>query len=229
MPRLKTQRFTSSRETRAHCPWGWNNPSTQLGPLFPPFLVERKASHCTSFFPESPWHRAGTGMGARGNKLPFLPFIHPSPILPRHLRTTYSTPEGPPAWPDPPARLFIPKLLPCPLHSTDSWPWTSLTIHQSAGSAGSPSSPPSSSSSGTGRLDLAAGSCLQMDDLQAGVSAPVPRTTKLFSLESKQYQGKFYTKNYLWTSCKWLATALMTTRQQLCSSSICNRARNKCF
>lgn len=89
-------------------------PSTQLGPLFPPFVVERKASHCTSLFPESPWHRAGTGMGARGNKLPFLPFIHPSPILPRHLRTTYSTPEGPPAWPDPPSSPLYPKTAPMP-------------------------------------------------------------------------------------------------------------------
>lgn len=65
----------------------------------------------------------------------------------------------------------------CSPHSMDSWPWPPLTIHRSAGSAGSPSSPPSSSSSGTGRLDpsiLAAGSCLQIDDLQARALCPRP-------------------------------------------------------
>lgn len=96
-------------EMRAHRQH--NNPSTQLGSLFPPFLVKRKASHCITLFPESPWHRAGTGMWLRGSR---LCSCHSSLILPRHLRTTYSTPEGPPAWPDPPSSPLDPKTAPMP-------------------------------------------------------------------------------------------------------------------
>lgn len=107
MPRLKPWRCISCRETRGHCAWGWNNPSTQLGPLSPPFLVERKASHCTTL-----WHRAGTGIGLRGTR---LHSCHSSLILPRHLRTTHSSPEGP--LPALPALLFIPRLLPCSPHN----------------------------------------------------------------------------------------------------------------